>query len=42
MEVVGRSKAAVYDRRKPLEPAEKDYEELPAGSIYDLAARKRQ
>ena len=41
MEVIGKSKVAVYDRRKPVKPGEKDYEELEAGSVYDLEARKR-
>jgi cyanophycinase-like exopeptidase len=41
MEVVGRSKVAVYDRRKPVKPGEPDYEEVPAGGVYDLAARRR-
>jgi cyanophycinase len=41
LEVMGRSKVAVYDRRKPLAPGAKDYEELPAGARYDLQARKR-
>ncbi len=41
MEVVGRSKVAVYDRRKPLREGEKDYEELPAGTRYDLDKRQR-
>ena len=41
MEVVGKSKVAVYDRRKPVRAGTPDYEELPAGARYDLAARKR-
>jgi cyanophycinase len=41
MEVVGRSKVAVYDRRKPVVPGANDYEELPAGTRYDLATRQR-
>ena len=41
MEVVGKSKVAVYDRRKPVTAGEKDYEEVPAGARYDLEARKR-
>jgi cyanophycinase len=41
MEVVGKSKVAVYDRRKPVERGEKDYEELESGSVYDLESRKR-
>jgi cyanophycinase len=40
MEVMGKSKAAVYDRRKPV-VGDRDYEELPAGSRYDLKERKR-
>lgn len=41
LEVMGKSKVAVYDRRKPVVPGEKDYEEVPAGGRYDLQARKR-
>jgi cyanophycinase len=41
MEVVGRSKVAVYDRRKPASPGQPDYEELSSGTVYDLPARKR-
>jgi cyanophycinase len=41
MEVVGRSKVAVYDRRKPVEDGKPDYEEVPAGAKYDLKLRKR-
>lgn len=41
MEVVGTSKVAVYDRRKPLVAGERDYEELPAGTRYDLVTRQR-
>ena len=41
MEVIGKSKVAVYDRRKVVKPGEKDYEELPAGAKYDLVERKR-
>ena len=29
------------DRRKPLVAGEKDYEEVPAGTRYDLMTRKR-
>lgn len=39
MEVAGKSKIAVYDRKKPA--ATPDYEELPPGTRYDLVARKR-
>jgi cyanophycinase len=41
MEVVGKSKVAVYDRTKPIKDGENDYEELPAGTKYDLARRTR-
>jgi cyanophycinase len=41
LEVVGKSKVAIYDRRKPLKEGEKDYEELPAGTRYDLEKRER-
>jgi cyanophycinase len=41
MEVVGKSKVAVYNRQKPVKPDEKDYEELDAGTVYDLEARQR-
>jgi cyanophycinase len=41
MEVVGQSKVAVYDRRKPIPTEGKDYEELPAGARYDLKKRQR-
>ncbi len=41
MEVVGKSKVAVYDRRKAVKAEEKDYEVLEAGGVYDLEARKR-
>lgn len=41
MEVVGKSKVAVYNRKGASSNQEKDYEELPAGSRYDLVARKR-
>jgi cyanophycinase len=41
MEVVGRSKVAVYDRHKPVVAGAKDYEELPDGARYDLVTRKR-
>jgi cyanophycinase len=40
MEVVGRSKVAVYDRRKPAGGG-KDFEEVPAGARYDLVKRRR-
>lgn len=39
MEVVGKSKVAVYDRRAVKE-GERDYEELPAGARYDLERRQ--
>lgn len=41
MEVAGKSKIAVYDRRKPVPATGPDYEELPAGTRYDLAKRRR-
>jgi cyanophycinase len=41
MEVVGKSKVAVYDRRKPVAAGAPDFEEVPAGARYDLEARKR-
>lgn len=41
LEVVGKSKVAVYDRKKPLKDGEKDYEELPAGTRFDLEKRRR-
>ncbi len=37
LEVVGRSTALIYDRRRPG----RDYEELPAGARYDLRERRR-
>jgi cyanophycinase len=40
MEVVGKSKVAVYDRRKPIPATGPDYETVPAGARYDLAARR--
>jgi cyanophycinase len=40
MEVVGRSRVAVYDRRRPA-GRDKDYEELRAGDRYDLKARRK-
>lgn len=39
-EVVGRGKAHFYDRRLPVYPDRPDFIALPAGSSYDLAARK--
>jgi cyanophycinase len=41
MEVMGKSKVGVYDRRKPVQPNEPDYEELPTGTKYDLVKRQR-
>lgn len=41
MEVMGRSKVGVYDRRKPLKENEPDYEEVPTGAKYDLVKRQR-
>ncbi len=39
-EVVGRGRAHFYDRNLPVYPDQPDYIALPAGSSYDLAARK--
>jgi cyanophycinase len=39
-EVVGRGKAHFYDRNLPVFPNQPDFVALPAGSQYDLAARK--
>jgi len=41
MEVVGRTKVGIYDRRKPVPATGRDYEELPTGSKYDLLKRER-
>ena len=41
LEVMGASKVAVYDRRKPAKSDAPDYEELPAGAKYDLVKRER-
>ncbi|MCE9530216.1 MAG: cyanophycinase [Planctomycetes bacterium] len=41
MEVMGRTKVGVYDRRKPIIEEKPDYEELPAGAKYDLVKRQR-
>jgi cyanophycinase len=41
MEVIGRSKVAVYDTRKPAAEDGTDYEELPVGARYDLKKRQR-
>jgi cyanophycinase len=41
LEVIGASKIAVYDRRKPVVPGQPDYEVLPSGACYDLVARNR-
>ena len=40
MEVVGVSKVAVYDRRRPVMEGQPDYELLTAGMRYDLKARQ--
>jgi cyanophycinase len=40
MEVVGASKVAVYDRRRPLEQGQPDYQVLTARMKYDLKERK--
>ena len=39
-EVIGRGKAHFYDRNLPVFPNQPDFVALPAGSQYDLAARK--
>jgi cyanophycinase len=39
-EVVGRGQVHFYDRNQPVYPNRPDYIALPAGSTYDLAARK--
>jgi cyanophycinase len=41
LEVIGASKIAAYDRRKPVVAGKPDHEELPPGACYDLVARKR-
>ena len=41
MEVVGKTKVGVYDRRKPLKPNEPDYDEVPTGAKYDLIKRQQ-
>jgi hypothetical protein len=38
-EVVGRSAAHFYDRRKPVVPGKPDYEDVKTGGRYDLKAR---
>jgi cyanophycinase len=40
MEVVGRSKVAVYDRRRPVEPGAVDYQVLTPGTRYNLKMRR--
>lgn len=40
MEVVGRSKVAVYERTGPFEPGQADYRTLKAGQKYDLKNRQ--
>jgi cyanophycinase len=40
-EVVGKSKVAVYDRKKPIGADGKDYEELTPSMRYDMKTRKR-
>jgi cyanophycinase len=39
--VVGQSKVAVYDRRRPAPAEGPDYEEVPAGGRYDLKKRQK-
>ncbi|MBL8793069.1 MAG: Type 1 glutamine amidotransferase-like domain-containing protein [Planctomycetia bacterium] len=41
LEVMGKTKVAVYDRRQPIKDGALDYEELPSGTRYDLEKRKR-
>jgi cyanophycinase-like exopeptidase len=40
MEVVGRSKVAVYDRRRPPAEGQPDHDELSAGDRYNLRTRQ--
>jgi cyanophycinase len=40
-EVLGRGKVHFYDRRKPVNDGEPDYEAYPAGVKYDLAKRAK-
>ncbi|MBX3118560.1 MAG: cyanophycinase [Fimbriimonadaceae bacterium] len=39
-EVMGRGKVHFYDTRKPRKEGEPDYDAYPAGTFYDLKARK--
>jgi cyanophycinase len=41
LEVLGKGRVAVYDRRKPVVAGQKDYEELGPDARYDLKERKR-
>jgi cyanophycinase len=41
LEVLGKGKVALYDRRKPVAPGGRDYEELGPAARYDLKERKR-
>jgi cyanophycinase len=41
LEVLGKGRVAVYDRRKPAAAGQKDYEELGPNARYDLKERKR-
>jgi cyanophycinase len=41
MEVVGLSKVAVYDRRRPVVTGQPDYQVLTPGMRYDLKRRRR-
>jgi cyanophycinase len=41
MEVAGKTNVAVYDRRKPVVPGQKDYEVLMPGTRYNLKTRER-
>lgn len=40
-EILGRGKVYFYDRRKPVNDGEPDYEAFPAGVRYDLAKRMK-
>jgi cyanophycinase len=40
MDVLGVGKVAVYNRQRPTDPGQPDYEELTAGMRYDLKARR--
>ena len=40
-EVIGKSKVAVFDRKKPIPKEGKDYEEVKAGERYDMKTRMK-